>query len=151
VRSKVNLFGNDGGAAAMALIPYVKIPTAARTLGNNQVEGGLILPISITLPAGFALVVMPEIDLLKNNNDGGKHVNVTGIVNIGYSINKRLTVFGELYSAVGADAHTPPVYTADAAVAYLLTDSIQLDAGANFGLNRNAPNLQIYTGISQRF
>jgi len=56
-----------------------------------------------------------------------------------------------LYSAVGADAHTPPVYTADAAVAYLLTDSIQLDAGANFGLNRNAPNLQIYTGISQRF
>jgi len=151
VRSKVNLFGNDGGAAAMALIPYVKIPTAARTLGNNQVEGGLIVPISMTLPAGFALVVMPEIDLLKNNNDGGKHVNVTGVVNLGYSINKRLTVFGELYSAVGADAHTPPVYTADAAVAYLLTDSIQLDAGANFGMNRNAPNLQIYTGISQRF
>jgi len=106
MRSKVNLFGNDGGAAAMALILYVKIPTAARTLGNTQVEGGLIVPISMTLPAGFALVVMPEIDLLKNNNDGGKHFNITGVVNLGYSINKRLTVFGELYSAVGADAHT---------------------------------------------
>jgi len=151
VRGKVNLFGDDGGAAAMALIPYVKFPTAARTLGNNQVEGGLIVPVSMTLPAGFALVVMPEIDVLKNNNDRGKHVNVTGVVNLGYSISKRLTVFGELYSAIGADAHTPPVYTADAAVAYLLTSSIQLDTGANFGLNRNAPNLQLYTGISQRF
>ena len=151
VRGKANLFGDDGGAAAMALIPYVKFPTAARTLGNNQVEGGLIAPISLTLPAGFALVVMPEIDLLKNSNDSGKHVNVTGVVNLGYSIGKRLTVFGELYSAVGTDAHTPPVYTADTAVAYLLTDSIQLDAGANFGLNRNAPNLQLYTGLSQRF
>ena len=151
VRSKVNLFGNDGGAAAMALIPFVKLPTAARALGNNQIEGGLIMPIALTLPAGFALVVVPEIDVLKNNNDRGKHVNVTGVVDLGYSINKRLTVFGELYSAAGADAHTPPVYTADAAVAYLLTNSIQLDAGANFGLNRNAPNLQIYTGISQRF
>ena len=151
VRGKVNLFGDDGGAAAMALIPYVKFPTAARTLGNNQVEGGLIAPISLMLPAGFALVVMPEIDLLKNNDDRGKHVNVTGVINLGYSISKRLTVFGELYSAVGADAHTPPVYTADTAMAYMLTDSIQLDAGANFGLNRSAPNLQLYTGISQRF
>ena len=151
VRSKVNLFGNEGGAAAMALIPYVKLPTAARTLGNNQVEGGLIVPVSLTLPAGFALTVMPEIDVLRNNNDSGKHVNFTGVVNLGYTVSKRWTVFAELYSAVGTDAHTPPVYTADAAVAFLLTDTIQLDAGVNVGLNRTAPNLQLYTGVSQRF
>ena len=151
VRTKVNLFGNDGGAVAMALLPYVKLPTAARTLGNNQVEGGLILPLSIMLPAGFALTVMPEIDVLKNNNDRGKHVNFTGVVSLGYRINKQWTVFAELYSAIGADAHTPPVYTADLAVAYLLAETVQLDVGVNVGLNRNAPNLQLYTGISQRF
>jgi len=60
-------------------------------------------------------------------------------------------VFGELYSAVGADAHTPPAYTADVAVAYLLTATTQLDAGVDVGLNRYAPNLQLYTGISHRF
>ena len=148
---RVNLFGNEGGAAAIALIPYVKLPTAARTLGNNQVEGGLIVPVSLTLPAGFALTVMPEIDVLRNNNDSGKHVNFTGVVNLGYTVSKQWTVFAELYSAVGTDAHTPPVYMADAPVAYLLTDTIQLDAGVNVGLNRNAPNLQLYTGILQRF
>lgn len=151
VRSKVNLFGNDGGAVAMALIPYVKLPTAARALGNNQVEGGLIVPVSMTLPAGFALTVMPEVDVLRNNSDSGKHFNFTGVVNLGYTISKQWTVFGELYSAVGTDAHTPPVYTVDVAVAYLLTDTIQLDAGVNIGLNCNSPNIQLYTGISQRF
>ncbi len=151
VRSKVNLFGNDGGGAAMALIPYVKLPTAPSTLGNNQVEGGLIVPLSIALPAGFALVVMPEIDVLKNANDSGKHVNLTGVLDLSYGVSKTWTVFAEVYSTVGTDAHTPPAYTFDTAVAYLLTDSIQIDAGANFGLNRNVPNLQLYTGLSQRF
>ena len=151
VRSKVNLFGNDGGALAMALIAYVNFPTAAATLGNNQVEGGLIVLFSITLPAGFALTVMPEFDLFKNNNDSGKHLNVTGVVNLGYSVTPKWTVFGELFAAAGADAHTPPAYTADAAAAYLLTETTQLDAGVNVGLNRYAPNLQLYTGISHRF
>ena len=151
IRSKVNLLGNDGGAIAIALIPYVKLPTASRSLGNNQVEGGLIIPVQLTLPAGFSLTIMPEIDVLRNANDSRKHTNFAGVINIGYSINNQWTVFGELYGAVGTDSHTPPVYTADAAVAYLLTKTIQLDAGVNVGLNRNAPNLQLYTGISQRF
>ena len=151
VRGKVNLFGNDGGSVAMALIPYVKLPTAARTLGNNQVEGGVIAPLLIMLPAGFILTVMPELDVLKNAADSGKHLNATGVLDVGYAIDKKWTVFGELYAAAGTDSRTPPVYTADAATAYLLTETVQLDAGVNVGLNRNAPNLQFYTGISQRF
>ena len=151
VRSKVNLFGNDGGAVAMALIPYVKLPTAARTLGNNQVEGGVIAPLSIKLPAGFVLTLVPEVDVLRNTNDSGKHVNFVGVLDLGYAVTDKLTVFAEVYGAVGTDAHTPPAYTADAAVAYLLTETIQLDAGVNVGLNRDTPNLQLYTGISQRF
>ena len=151
IRSKVNLVGNDGGAVAAALIPYVKLPAAARTLGNNQVEGGVIAPLSIKLPAGFVLTLVPELDVLRNANDSGKHVNFVGVLDLGYAVTDKLTVFAEVYGAAGTDAHTPPVYTADAAAAYLLTDNMQLDAGVNVGLNRDTPNLQLYTGISQRF
>jgi hypothetical protein len=28
---------------------------------------------------------------------------------------------------------------------------VQLDAGANFGLNRNTPDVELYTGVSVRF
>jgi hypothetical protein len=50
-RLKVNVLGDDDGDVAVALLPYVKLPTAQSGLGNGRVEGGLILPISINAPA----------------------------------------------------------------------------------------------------
>src|SRR5580765_7874436 len=49
-RLKWNLWGNDGGATALALMPFVKLPTNQDDLGNNSVEGGLIVPFAAQLP-----------------------------------------------------------------------------------------------------
>lgn len=43
-RVKVNLLGNDGGFFALALIPFVKFPTAQHNLGNGAYEGGMGIP-----------------------------------------------------------------------------------------------------------
>ena len=40
---------------------------------------------------------------------------------------------------------------ADVAIAYLLRPTLQLDLGANFGLNRLTPDEQVYVGLSTRF
>jgi hypothetical protein len=42
LRSKINLWGNDGGKSAFALIPYVKASTAPNGIGNGAAEGGII-------------------------------------------------------------------------------------------------------------
>ena len=39
----------------MALVPFVKVPSAAPGLGNGVVEGGVALPMQINLPTGFRL------------------------------------------------------------------------------------------------
>ena len=39
----------------------------------------------------------------------------------------------------------------DASIAYLVSKDLQLDAGANFGLNKQTPDVELYTGISARF
>jgi hypothetical protein len=36
-------------------------------------------------------------------------------------------------------------------VAYLVSKDLQLDAGANFGLNRETPDVELYAGFSVRF
>jgi hypothetical protein len=41
--------------------------------------------------------------------------------------------------------------SADGSIAYLVTKDLQLDAGANFGLNRQTPDVELYTGVSVRF
>ena len=43
-RLKINLWGDDGGTTAFALLPYVTFPTGTDGLGNGAVEGGVIFP-----------------------------------------------------------------------------------------------------------
>ena len=64
---------------------------------------------------------------------------------------KNLTATGEFFASDSVDRFTPAQYTADVGLAYLFKPSTQLDCGANCGLNRAAPDLQVYAGISQRF
>ena len=153
VKSKINLFGNDGGSAALAVIPYVKIPSDAPTISNGVVEGGLIAPFQLQLPRDFGLTLMTEVDALKDANDGGRHANFVDLVNLNHPVPgiKNLSAAIEFYSSVGTDPNTPPIYTLDAALIYLLTPNVQLDWGTDFGLNRAAPTVQVFMGLSQRF
>jgi hypothetical protein len=153
-RVKVNAFGNDGGAVALGFIPYVKAPSAAPGLGNGVVEGGLIAPFQINLPQDFSLVLQTEFDALKNANDSRRHANFVNLASLSHPlsfISKDLSLTVEFYSAVGTDSATPAVYTFDAGLAYLITPNLQLDAGANFGLTKASPDLNVYTGVSARF
>jgi hypothetical protein len=150
-RLKMNVFGNDGGDAALALIPYVKVPTAAENIGNGAFEGGIIAPLGLTLPGGFTLILMPEFDELKDDDGSGRHANFANLINLSHEIVDGLTGYAEFYSSVAEDHGGKPIYTADVALAYAVTQSFQLDIGANFGLSSTAPQTQLYFGVSQRF
>lgn len=154
IKTKINLVGNDEGDFAMALVPFVKIPSAAPGLGNGVVEGGVALPMQINLPSDFTLALQTEYDALKNANDSQRYANLVNIANLSHPvsfISKNLTASIEFFSAVGTDPFTPAVYTLDLGLAYLIQPNVQLDAGANFGLTKASPNLNVYTGITTRF
>ena len=155
-RAKVNLLGDDGGDVALAFVPYVKLPAddaASLALGDNAVEGGGILTSQIKLPHDFALGLQTEVDMLRGGNDTLLHPNFVNIAMLSHEVPglKNLTASGEFYSSVSTDRTTPTILTADFALAYLIKPSTQLDIGANVGLNKDAPDLQLYAGISQRF
>ena len=150
-RLKVNVLGDDRGAVAVALLPYVKIPTARSGLGNGSVEGGLILPISISAPGGFTVIVMPEGDYLKDAVGGGYHVAFDFLINVSHALDPRWTLYGEIFTTQSFQTQYQSIYTLDTALTYALTPNMQLDFGGNFSLNSVAPRAQLYTGLSQRF
>jgi Putative MetA-pathway of phenol degradation len=150
-RLKINVLGDDRGAVAVALLPYVKLPTAKSGLGNGSIEGGLILPISISAPAGFTVVVMPEGDYLKDAVGGGHHVAFDFLINISHPLDKRWAFYAELFTNQSFRSQDKAVYTLDAALSCALTSNVQLDFGGNFSLNDVAPRTQLYAGLSQRF
>jgi len=70
-KAKINLWGNDSGSTAVALLPFVKFPTSQDRLGNHAIEGGLAVPISVELLWGWWLGLSPEVSFLKDANGGG--------------------------------------------------------------------------------
>lgn len=154
LRAKWNLVGDDGGAVSAALFPYVKLPTAGRTLGNGAVEEGLIVPVAFNLPNNFQLTIDPEADALADSVGAGRHLNLATPISLGYGLTKTVTVFGELWGDENFDP-SGKIFQAsfDLAAAWIPAKqpNLQLDGGVNLGLNRATPGFQGYIGISRRF
>ncbi len=152
-RTKLNLIGNNEGPVALAVIPYVKTPSGTSVISNGVVEGGLIAPLHVSVTSDYGFIFMTEVDALKNALSSNRHANFANLVNFSGPVPgvKNLTAYVEFYSAVGTDRSTPTIYTFDTALSYNITPTLQIDIGANIGLNNAAPNLQLYSGVSQRF
>jgi hypothetical protein len=151
LRVKQRLAASDA-KAQFALIPFIKIPTAKTGLGNRKAEGGLIGTGVFTLPAGFSLTFTPEIDDLENANLDGHHAQLVGAFNVSKTLSSKVTANAELWTAQNYDpSGTVRQYSVDTAIAYAPTSNLQFDAGANIGINRYTPGIQLYAGVARRF
>ena len=149
---KHQLTGGDS-ALQVALLPSVKVPTAKRSLGNGKVEGSLLLPVSYSIgESRFSLGATPELDVAADADGHGYHAAMAQVVSVGWAANNRLSIGAELWGQWDWDPlGTEKQYSADASVALLVGNDMQLDAGANVGLNRATPDVELYAGISRRF
>jgi hypothetical protein len=152
VRVKYRLTSGDA-PVQVTLDPFVKLPTANRQLGNRKVEAGLTLPVGVTLgKSPLSLALTSELDWRADLDGHGHHAAMSEAVGLGLAASSRLTLSAELWGQREWDpAVTLKQVSADGSVAYLAGDSVQLDAGANFGLNRQTPDMELYAGVSKRF
>ena len=150
-RLKVNWWGNEGGATALAVMPFVKFPTSQDRLGNNSVEGGLIVPLAVELGRGWGMGVMTEVDFIRDGGGRGHHPEFINSITFSHDIAGRLAGYVEFLSAVSTESGSDWVGTADVGLTYGLTKDLQLDAGVNFGLTRSADDINPFLGISWRF
>lgn len=152
VRLKYQFPDADESRLQATLLPYLKAPTARLGIGNGAWEGGLLLPVNYKLTDTITLTSVPELDILKNGLNDGRHAATTQLVNVGFALPGNFTLYAELWGAWNFDpAATVEQFSADAALAYAATPYLQLDAGLNFGLNAATPGVQGYIGISQKF
>lgn len=152
LKLKDNFYESADGKTSIAVIPYVKAPTARMGIGNGAVEGGVILPVSHKLTEALTFTTVPEADVLKDSTGDGHHFNTAQLVNLAYSLPDNVTVYSELWGDWNFDpAGTVRQYSADVAVAWGISKYFQIDGGVNFGLNRATPGIQAYVGLSQKF
>jgi hypothetical protein len=146
IRAKLNLFGNDSDGMAMALMPFLSLPTAGGAFGSDAVQGGLIVPFAAKLPGGWDLGAQLEGDLRRED----LRPTFAGIasVTLAHDITERLGGYIEWWNE-----WTRPGWasTFDAGLTFRITPNVQFDAGANIGLTRSADDLVVFAGISVRY
>ena len=134
-------------------MPFVKAPTAKRSLGNGKWEGGLLLPVAYAIPKSpLSVGLTPEVDWAADADGHGHHFAMVQVASLGWQATDKVNVAAEIWGSWDWDpSGTTRQASADGSVAYLLSNDVQLDAGANFGLNRVTPDVELYGGVSKRF
>jgi hypothetical protein len=146
-----NRLTSDDTLVQVTLLPFIKLPTARHDIGDGKVEGGLAVPISFALAGPVSATLGPEVDVLADLDGHGRHASLANVLNLSATVAPGLSLSGELWGSLNFDpANKVKQASADAAVAYLISNNVQLDAGANFGLTRETPDIEFYAGISIR-
>jgi outer membrane putative beta-barrel porin/alpha-amylase len=142
-----------GAALMIAVSPFAKAPTAKRPIGNGKWEGGLLVPIQYSIPKStLQLSLTPELDWSADSDGHGHHATMVQVANLGWQVTPKLNLSGEIWSQWDWDpSGTTRQASADWAIAYLVRNDLQLDVGANIGLNRVTPDVDVYVGIAEQF
>lgn len=149
-RVKVNLWGNDSGATALAVMPFVKFPTNSDDLGNSAVEGGIIVPLAVSLPADWGMGLMTQFDF-RRNAQKDYYTDFINTVTLGHQIIGNLDGYVEFFSSFNQEADADLVGTVDLGLTYAVSEDIQLDSGVNIGVTRSANDFNPFLGCSVRY
>lgn len=148
LRLKHNLFGNDDGGPALALMPYVTVPTHT-DVSDQAWAGGLILPFGLPLSERVSLGLMGEIDLVHDAETGGHDLEWLHSATLGIGLTERVGTYLELVGIAGNDTNYQGLF--NTGLTFALTPTLVFDAGVRLGLNRPAPDFGVFSGVSFRF
>jgi len=145
VGTKVNLWGNDGGLTALAVAPYVSIPT-----DHGLVLAGIDVAFAVRLPHQFYLKLASNPYPI----DNGQHTIYFGIDN-SMSLHKTFAgnfdAYADLDATWESQTGTSWFGYAGFGVAYLVDRNFEIFAAINFGLNSHAYDYNPRLGVSLRF
>jgi Putative MetA-pathway of phenol degradation len=149
-RLKINLWGNDGGSTAFAMMPFVKWPLPESSLRNGKTEGGVIFILGYELPAGWGSAVMTEFDFV-SDGAGGYDTEFINSITFGHDIVGDLGGYVEFFTVTGSAPGFKWQGQLDVGLTYALNKNTQLDLGCNFGVTESAPDFNPFIGLSWRF
>lgn len=148
VRWKHNLLGfEDDSPVAVAVMPYVKIPTGTE-LSNEQFEGGIVLPAAIDLSDRASLGAQIEPAYLFNDDSDDHEFALGHTVALAVDLGGN---FGTYVEYVGLVTESDYEAGLSCGLTYDVNSSFRLDTGAYLGLNDTAEDFAVFTGFTYRF
>lgn len=141
IRLKYNLWGNDGGNSALAIMPYVTAPTR-----SEDWQGGIIVPWATDLTDDISLGLQGQLDFVDDGTGSETEFLFTAV--IGYPIIGNLGGYTEYIGVIAEDRYES-YYSGG--FTYGINENLVLDAGVQVGLNSDSEDFGCFTGFTKRF
>ena len=149
---KANLLNPDGQKVSIAVQPFVTVPVGRAPVGAGDWGGGVVVPVTFDLSETLNLATTSEVDAAVNQSGDGRHLAYSEVLGLGIKLTKQVTATLEVEALRDEDPDdTTTQALASASLAWMAKDDLQLDIGGVAGLNRDAPDVELYVGISRRF
>jgi hypothetical protein len=150
LRAKLNLWGNDAGRSALALLPGVQLPTAQEGLGSEVVEPALGVPFSLELTDRLELGAQTGALWVGDADGRGHHFEVVNSITLGLALSRRFSGYVEFWTLLDPETADAWQGTFDFGLNYLVNDHFKLDLGLNVGVTESAPDWNPFLGLSWR-
>lgn len=142
----------SGSGGPVAIQPFVTLPTGGSAIGAGDWDAGVLLPVQFDLTPSVQLGLTPEIDSAVDADGSGRHLAFSGVAGLSGSIAPKLDLTGEVAAMRDDDpAGSTTSLLASLSVACHPTANSQFDVGLVAGLDRTAPDIELYVGGARRF
>ena len=151
IRVKRNLWGNDDGETALAVMPFIQLPTGADGISSDEVEGGIIVPFGFQGVGGWSYGIQAELDLVADDAGSGHHFCFLTSATAAHALTEKIGVFFELVAIFPEGSEATSEYYFNSGMTYGLTDTLQLDGGVRIGLSSDSEDFTPFVGVSAKF
>ncbi len=148
LRLKQNLWGNNGGKTALAIMPYINIPTS-KFSDDKRIDGGVIIPFALELKNKWNFGAQVELDLVKKDQSKSYHSELLSSFTFGKELSDKFSAFVESYYTYDFKEKQADVY-ANAGLVYSLSPDFKIDTGLNYGLTKSTDKVY-FVGFSFRY
>ncbi|RYD27416.1 MAG: transporter [Lysobacteraceae bacterium] len=139
---------------AMSGIATALLPVGRRPIGAGDWGATFELPVTYRTSKTISLQVTPIVSAAVNDDGKGRHALYGGAAEVEYSLSETLKT--DLSAQVMRDDDpdltmrgTPAL--GSLAISWQSDSNTQFDLGTNLGLNKAAPDIEAFAGVSHRF
>jgi len=138
LRMKWTVWRDARLGAAVAVMPYVKLPSGSSAVGTDAVEGGVIVPWAAGLPGGIMSGAMLQWDLVRNDAGNGYDSRWLATGYVHRHLTQALAFYGEATLRAASTGWSDSAGTLGVGALLQVTRRTQVDYELQRGLNRRA-------------
>jgi hypothetical protein len=157
VHDTTNSSDPKAGGYAIALAPFLVVPTATGGQGIGGWAGGLSVPMEFRIPRSrFAVEDTLTVGLIPDqihfffDDDNGPHLLLSNAIALTFQQTENLSEFIEFAASKSTESDTHWIGTIDLGATYQFGHDWQVDGAVYFGVSEQAPDVEFAIGLSKR-